>query len=124
MLKNQNLSKKKTKSQTLSSINNKRSIIPGVTHVDGSARIQTVNKSVNGVFFELIKEFKKITKTPLVINTSFNIRGEPIVCNPTDAFKCFMGTNLDLLVIENFILEKSKQKKELIKDYKSDFDLD
>ena len=78
----------------------------------------------NGVFFELIKEFKKITKTPLVINTSFNIRGEPIVCNPTDAFKCFMGTNLDLLVIENFILEKSKQKKELIKDYKSDFDLD
>ena len=79
---------------------------------------------MNGVFFELIKEFKKITKTPLVINTSFNIRGEPIVCNPTDAFKCFMGTNLDLLVIENFILEKSKQKKELIKDYKSDFDLD
>ncbi len=123
-VKKSKLVKKKTKSQTLSSINNKRSIIPGVTHVDDSARIQTVNKSVNGVFFELIKEFKKITKTPLVINTSFNIRGEPIVCNPTDAFKCFMGTNLDLLVIENFILEKSKQKKELIKDYKSDFDLD
>ena len=123
-VKKSKLVKNKTKSQTLSSINNKRSIIPGVTHVDDSARIQTVNKSVNGVFFELIKEFKKITKTPLVINTSFNIRGEPIVCNPTDAFKCFMGTNLDLLVIENFILEKSKQKKELIKDYKSDFDLD
>ncbi len=123
-VKKSKLIKRKLAFKNLSSINHKRSVIPSVTHVDDSARIQTVNKKVNGVFFELLNEFKKITKTPLLINTSFNIRGEPIVCNPTDAFKCFMGTDLDLLVIENFVLEKSKQKRDLKKDYKFQFKLD
>ena len=79
--------KKKTIQQSLSIINQKRSVIPGVTHVDYSARIQTVSKSLNKLFFELLNEFYKLTKTPILINTSFNIRGEPIVCTPTDAFK-------------------------------------
>ena len=99
-------------------------MIPGVTHVDYSARIQTVSKSLNKFFFELLNEFYKLTKTPILINTSFNIRGEPIVCTPTDAFKCFMGTKLDFLVIENFVLDKKKQNKKLLKNYKQKFDLD
>ena len=109
---------------SLSSINFKRSVVPSVTHVDNSARIQTVNRKRNGVFYELINEFYRLTDTPILINTSFNIRGEPIVCSPEDAFRCFMGTNLDVLVIENFILEKSKQNRNLIKDYKNKFSLD
>ena len=116
--------KKKTIQQSLSIINQKRSVIPGVTHVDYSARIQTVSKNFNKFFFELLNEFYKLTKTPILINTSFNIRGEPIVCTPTDAFKCFMGTKLDFLVIENFVLDKKKQNKKLLKNYKQKFDLD
>ena len=116
--------KKKTIQQSLSIINKKRSVIPGVTHVDYSARIQTVSKSFNKFFFELLNEFYKLTNTPILINTSFNIRGEPIVCSPADAFKCFMGTKLDFLVIENFILDKKRQNKKLLKNYKSKFDLD
>ncbi len=116
--------KKKTIQQSLSIINQKRSVIPGVTHVDYSARIQTVSKSLNKLFFELLNEFYKLTKTPILINTSFNIRGEPIVCTPTDAFKCFMGTKLDFLVIENFVLDKKRQNKKLLKNYKQKFDLD
>ena len=76
------------------------------------------------IFYELINEFYKLTQTPILINTSFNIRGEPIVCSPQDAFKCFMGTNLDVLVIENFVLEKNKQKKKLLRNYKKEFNLD
>ena len=112
------------KQRDLSSIDNVRSVIPGVTHVDNSARVQTVNKRTNTIFYELIYEFHKITKTPILINTSFNIRGEPIVCSPKDAFRCLMGTNLDILVIENFIIEKKKQDRVLQIDYRNEFSLD
>ena len=76
------------------------------------------------MFYQLIEEFYKLTKTPMLINTSFNIRGEPIVCSPEDAYKCFMGTNLDVLVLEELVLEKKKQNKKNLKDYKNKFDLD
>ena len=115
---------KKTIKQSLSIINQKRSAIPGVTHVDYSARIQTVSKSFNDIFSRLISEFYKLTKTPILINTSFNIRGEPIVCSPADAFRCFMGTKLDFLVIEDFVLDKKYQNKDLLKNYREEFNLD
>ncbi len=119
------LKKKKNKSVIgLNSINEIRSKIPAITHVDNSARIQTVHKETNPVFYKLITEFHKISKVPLVVNTSFNIRGEPIVCSPTDAFKCLMGTGLDFLVIEDYFIDKNKQNKDLIKDYRVDFELD
>ena len=105
-------------------LNVKRSEIPAITHVDYSARIQTVHKETNPKYYDLIKEFKKITKCPVLVNTSFNVRGEPIVCSVEDAFNCFMGTNLDILVIEDFILFKNDQDKSLLKDYKNKFELD
>jgi len=105
-------------------LNIKRSSIPAITHVDYSARIQTVHKETNSRYYDLIKEFKKITNCPVLVNTSFNVRGEPIVCSIEDAFNCFMGTNLDILVIEDFILYKDLQDKTLIKDYKNKFELD
>ena len=105
-------------------LNIKRSSIPAITHVDYSARIQTVHKETNLKYYNLITEFKKITGCPLLVNTSFNVRGEPIVCSIQDAFNCFMGTNLDILVIENFILYKEDQDKSLLKDYKNKFELD
>ena len=105
-------------------LNIKRSIIPAVTHVDYSARIQTVHRETNPKFHRLISEFKKITSCPVLVNTSFNVRGEPIVCSIEDAYKCFMGTNLDILVIENFLLFKEDQNKNVLKDYKSKFELD
>ena len=105
-------------------LNIKRSSIPAITHVDYSARIQTVHKETNPRYYELIKEFKKITNCPLLVNTSFNVRGEPIVCSVEDAFNCFMGTNLDILVLEDFILYKDEQDKSLINDYKNKFELD
>tara|TARA_B100002051_G_C16728137_1_gene636533 strand:- start:273 stop:2108 length:1836 start_codon:yes stop_codon:yes gene_type:complete len=105
-------------------LNVKRSIIPAVTHVDYSARIQTVHKETNPRYYDLISEFKKITNCPILVNTSFNVRGEPIVCTIEDAFNCFMGTNLDILVIENFILYKEEQDKSLIKNYENKFELD
>ena len=105
-------------------LNVKRSSIPAVTHVDYSARIQTVHKETNPKYYELITEFKKITNCPVIVNTSFNVRGEPIVCSVKDAFNCFMGTNLDILVIEDFILYKKDQEKNLIKSYKDKFELD
>ena len=80
--------------------------------------------SINKKFYDLISKFNEISSCPVVVNTSFNIRGEPIVCSPSDAFKCFMGTNLDILVIENYILFKDKQKKTSIKNYKDQFELD
>ena len=94
----------------LNHINNARSLVPAVTHVDSTARIQTVHKKTNPLFYELINEFFKISKVPILVNTSFNIRGEPIVCSPEDAFNCLMGTNLDILVIENFYIEKKKTR--------------
>ena len=105
-------------------LNVKRSSIPAITHVDYSARIQTVHQETNPKYYDLIKEFKKNTNCPVLVNTSFNVRGEPIVCSVEDAFNCFMGTNLDILVIENFILFKDEQEKSLIKDYKNKFELD
>ena len=105
-------------------LNIKRSSIPAITHVDYSARIQTVNKETNPRYYDLIKEFKKNTNCPVLVNTSFNVRGEPIVCSIEDAFNCFMGTNLDILVIEDFILFKEQQDKSLLKDYKNKFELD
>ena len=105
-------------------LNLKRSSIPAVTHVDYSARIQTVHKSTNEKYYNLIKKFKELTGCPVLVNTSFNIRGEPIVCSIKDAFKCFMGTNLDILVCENFILFKDQQDEKLQKSYQTDFELD
>jgi len=105
-------------------LNIKRSIIPAITHVDYSARVQTVNRETNPKYYDLINEFKKITNCPVLVNTSFNVRGEPIVCSVEDAFNCFMGTNLDVLVIEDFILHKEDQKEINIKDYKKEFELD
>ncbi len=105
-------------------LNIKRSEIPAVTHVDYSARIQTVNKKTNKRYYDLISKFKDKTGCPVVVNTSFNVRGEPIVCTPTDAFNCFMGTELDYLVIGDFILDKKDQNPNLKKDYIKKFELD
>ena len=105
-------------------LNIKRSEIPAVTHIDYSARIQTVTKNTNSRYYDLITKFKEKTGCPVLVNTSFNVRGEPIVNSPTDAFKCFMGTKLDYLVIGNCVLDKNKQDKNLKKDYKSEFELD
>ena len=105
-------------------LNVKRSKIPAVTHVDYSARVQTVTKNINNRYYDLISKFKEKTGCPVIINTSFNVRGEPIVNTPTDAFNCFMGTELDYLVIGNCILDKSKQDKGLKKDYTKEFELD
>ncbi len=102
----------------------KRSTIPAVTHVDYSARIQTVHKNTNRLYHKLISKFNDITGCPLLVNTSFNVRGEPIVNTPLDAFNCFMGNNLDYLVIGNCILNKNNQDKKLIKNYKDKFQLD
>jgi len=105
-------------------LNVKRSSIPAVTHVDYSARIQTVHKETNTKYYKLLKKFKEITGCPILVNTSFNIRGEPIVCSIEDAYKCFMGTNLDILVCENYILFKDDQDERLKKNYQSNFELD
>ena len=105
-------------------LNVKRSEIPAVTHVDYSARIQSVNKNTNKRYHDLISKFKKKTNCPVLVNTSFNVRGEPIVNTPTDAFNCFMGTELDYLVIGNCILDKNKQDQNLKKDYTKEFELD
>ena len=105
-------------------LNIKRSSVPAITHVDYSARIQTVSKKYNPRYYKLIKSFYDLTKCPILVNTSFNIRGEPIVCTIEDAFRCFMGTNLDILVCEDFVLFKDDQDKNLLKEYKSKFELD
>ena len=101
-----------------------RSSIPAVTHVDYSARIQTVHEKTNKRYYKLLKKFKEITNCPILVNTSFNVRGEPIVCSVRDAFNCFMGTELDLLVCENFILYKDNQIKKRCDNYKKKFKLD
>ena len=105
-------------------LNVKRSEIPAVTHVDYSARIQTVHQETNKKYYMLLKKFKEITKCPVLVNTSFNVRGEPIVNTPTDAFNCFMGTELDKLIIGNCYLDKNKQNQDLKKDYTKEFELD
>tara|TARA_B100000579_G_C22787814_1_gene832853 strand:- start:146 stop:1585 length:1440 start_codon:yes stop_codon:yes gene_type:complete len=105
-------------------LNIKRSEIPATTHVDYSARIQTVHKETNSKYYKLLKKFKEKTGCPVLVNTSFNVRGEPIVNTPEDAFNCFMGTELDILVIGNCYLYKSSQDQKLKKDYTSKFELD
>jgi len=118
------MSEEENKLFGIEKLNVKRSDIPAVTHVDYSARIQTVHEETNQKYFKLIKKFYELTGCPILVNTSFNVRGEPIVNTPTDAFNCFMGTELDKLVIGNCILEKKKQNVDLKKDYKSEFELD
>ena len=105
-------------------LNIKRSDIPAVTHVDYSARVQSVSPNTNPAYYALISSFKKITGCPVIVNTSFNVRGEPIVCYPEDAFRCFMGTEIDCLVIGNYFLEKKDQNTNLIEDYKNKYKLD
>ena len=105
-------------------LNIKRSEIPAVTHVDYSARIQTVDYKTNKRYYDLIKEFKKKTSCPILVNTSFNVRGEPIVNTPAESFNCFMGTDLDYLVIGNCILDKKKQNPKLKKNYSEKFEMD
>ena len=105
-------------------LNVKRSDIPAVTHVDYSARIQTVHKETNLKYYNLIKKFKEKTNCPVIVNTSFNVRGEPIVNTPEEAFNCFMGTELDKLVIGNCYLDKNEQNVNLKKNYSDKFELD
>jgi len=119
-----NMSEEEKKLFGIEKLNIKRSEIPAVTHVDYSARIQTVNFERNKLYYNLILEFKKKTGCPILINTSFNIRGEPIVCTPAEAFKCFMGTEMDTLVIGNCFLKKDNQNKNLLKNYRNQFELD
>ena len=105
-------------------LNVPRSEIPAVTHVDYSARIQTVHAETNPRYHALLTRFKELTGCPVVVNTSFNVRGEPIVCTPEDAFRCFMGSDIEVLVIGNCLLEKDRQNPELKLDYKNAFELD
>jgi carbamoyltransferase len=105
-------------------LNVKRSEIPAVTHIDYSARIQTVSEKNNKRYYDLISKFKEKTGCPLIVNTSFNVRGEPIVNSPADAFNCFMGTELDILVIGNCFLDKKDQDLALKKNYSENFELD
>jgi carbamoyltransferase len=102
-------------------LNIKRSSIPAITHVDYSARIQTVHKETNHKYHALITKFKEKTNCSVVVNTSFNVRGEPIVNSPEDAFRCFMGTEMELLVIGNCLLRKEQQDKSLIDNYKEKY---
>ena len=105
-------------------LNVPRSEIPAVTHVDYSARVQTVHAETNPRYHALISAFKARTGCPVIVNTSFNIRGEPIVCTPEDAFRCFMGTEIEVLVVENCFLRKENQDQKLKQDYRRDFALD
>ena len=105
-------------------LNVKRSDIPAVTHVDYSARVQTVHEETNPKYYKLISEFKKKTGCPVIVNTSFNVRGEPIVNTPEDAFRCFMGSEIDILAIENCFLRKEKQNQSLNENYKNKYQLD
>ena len=100
---------------------NIRSQIPAVTHIDNSARIQTISNESNKHLYNLLSKFEKKTNCPVLVNTSFNVRGEPMVNTPKEAFECFMGTNLDILVIENFYLKKKDQLSTLLTDYKNKF---
>ena len=105
-------------------LNVSRSEIPAVTHVDYSARIQTVHRDTNPLFHRLLARFKELTGCPVLVNTSFNVRGEPIVCTPEDAFRCFMGNELDVLVVGNCVLQKTEQDPALKQDYSEAFELD
>ena len=106
-------------------LNLPRSKIPAVTHVDYSARVQTVHRVTNPRFYDLLKAFEQRTGCAVLVNTSFNVRGEPIVCTPEDAYRCFMRTEMDYLVIENFLLAKADQPGVPVDDsWKKEFELD
>jgi carbamoyltransferase len=105
-------------------LNVARSSIPAVTHVDYSARVQTVHRETNPLYYQLIERFNALTGCPVLVNTSFNVRSEPIVCTPEDAFRCFMGTDIDMLVVGNSILRKEEQEPTLKVNYKEQFELD
>jgi carbamoyltransferase len=104
----------------------KRSVVPGITHVDYSARVQTVDAQRHGRFYRLLRRFKDKSGCPVIINTSFNIRGEPIVCSPEHAYRCFMATNMDVLVLEKQVLLKEEQSKakQNAEEYFAQFALD
>jgi carbamoyltransferase len=106
-------------------LNVARSEIPAVTHIDYSARIQTVRRETNPLYWQIIDEFSRLTGCPVIVNTSFNVRGEPIVCTPADSYRCFMRTELDVLVLETCVLRKEEQPKfEEATDWRSTFALD
>jgi carbamoyltransferase len=105
-------------------LNVPRSTIPAVTHVDNSARIQTVHRESHPRYHQLITRFKEKTGCPVLVNTSFNVRGEPIVCTPQDAFRCLMGTEIEWLAIGNCIVKKEEQDPRLVLDYKNAYELD
>ena len=105
-------------------LNVPRSIVPAITHVDYSARIQTVHADTNPRYHAVITRFKEKTGCPLVVNTSFNVRGEPIICTPTDAFKCFMGTDMDVLAVGTYLLYKEQQDEDLKENYEKRYELD
>ena len=107
------MSKEDEKLFGIDKLNIKRSSIPAITHVDYSARIQTVHKETNSRYYDLLKEFKKNTNCPVLVNTSFNVRGEPIVCTPKDAYECFMKTKMDYLILGNYLLDKNLQNKNI-----------
>ena len=118
------MTKKEQELFGIDKLNVPRSSVPAITHVDYSARIQTVHKDTNPRYHALITQFKENTGCPLVVNTSFNVRGEPIICSPTDAFKCFMGTEMDLLAVGNYILYKDMQDETLKENYQERYELD
>jgi carbamoyltransferase len=105
-------------------LNVPRSDIPAVTHVDYSARIQTVHRDTNPRYHALISAFEHLTGCPVIVNTSFNVRGEPIVCTPEDAFRCFMGTEIEVLAVGNCYVRKNTQNQALRKNYEEAFQLD
>ena len=119
------LSKKQKQLFGIEKLNIPRSSIPAITHIDYSARIQTVSRKTNPRYYQLINAFKRRTGCPLIVNTSFNVRGEPIVCTPEDAYRCFMRTEMDILVLQNQLLFKEKQP-EIPKDknWEKEFELD
>ena len=108
----------------IDNLNIVRSTVPAITHIDYSARVQTVHKETNPNYHALITKFYELTGCPMIVNTSFNVRGEPIVCTPKDAFNCFMGTELDVLVINNYLMLKNEQDLMLVKSYEKEYELD
>ena len=105
-------------------LNIPRSDVPAVTHVDYSARVQTVHRDTNQRYHGLLSAFEDLTGCPVLVNTSFNVRGEPIVCTPEDAYRCFMGTNLDALAIGRCLLKKQEQDARLVKNYSDEVEVD
>jgi carbamoyltransferase len=120
-----NMTEEQDKLFGIEKLNVPRSDLPAITHVDYSARVQTVHKQTNPRFYDLLTEFNERTSCPVLVNTSFNVRGEPIVESPEDAYRCFMRTEMDYLVLENFILAKPDQPKwEKDESWMTEFELD